>query len=281
MRYDVCLEIAPAAEASGRSIDSGVSQVPSWAAEETKRVCLVRAWAPALPGCFCEAPSEGEALVRMPAAIGEYLAWLRCHGEDVSQDGSYEVEIIERVETPPGRSEPCFDADRVPASEEDIETAIRRMGYARDDLLALVSPLPDVVLDWQPAPEKWSIRQILAHIASADGYYRTSLLAKQPTPTPNDERFDLALQRERAIAHLRSLTTELRAKVYRPNWAWREDEDEEWPVRKALRRFIYHERFHTRDIQQTLAWLLTGGPDFRREEPEAAATFRSPRAAEQ
>ena len=98
------------------------------------------------------------------------------------------------------------------------------------------------------------------HVASADGYYRVSLLEQQPAQEPPEERFDLALQRERAVAHLRSLTDAQRAQVFRPSWPWRDDEDDEWPVRKALRRFIYHERFHIRDIEQTLAWLLTGGP---------------------
>jgi uncharacterized damage-inducible protein DinB len=134
------------------------------------------------------------------------------------------------------------------------------MGFAREDLLALVEPLPDEVLDWQPTPEKWSIRRIVGHIASADGYYRTSLLESEPVLDPPEERSNLKLQRERAIAHLRSLTAAQWAHVFRPDWPWRWAKDEEWPVRKALRRFIYHERFHTRDIQQTLAWLMLGGP---------------------
>jgi len=200
-------------------------------------------------------------MARVPVVIAEYLTWLRRHGEEVPLDDGHEVHVVEHVEAPPGRSEPCFAADRVPATEEEIQTPIRRMGFACEDLLALVAPLPDEVLDWQPTPEKWSIRSILAHIASADGYYRTSLLEQEPVPDPPEERFNLALQREKAVAHLRSLTAAQRAHVFRPDWPWRNDRDQEWPVRKALRRFIYHERFHTRDILQTLAWLLTGEPE--------------------
>ncbi len=254
MRYEVCVEFDPTA-ASPRPAKS-----VSVEAEDAGRLCPVRAWVPALPGCFCEARGEKEAVARLPAVVGEHLAWLRRHGEEVPTDGRCEVEVVERVEAPPGRSEPCFDADRVPASEEDIELAIRRMGDARVDLLALVSSLPNSVTNWQPASEKWNIRGILAHIASAEAYYRTGLLEEQPEREPAEERFELALQRERAIAHLRSLTEEHRAQVFHPNWPWRGNEHEEWTVRKALRRLIYHERFHTRDIEQTLAWLLTGGP---------------------
>jgi hypothetical protein len=36
---------------------------------------------------------------------------------------------------------------------------------------------------------------------------------------------------------------------------------EHWTVRKALRRIISHERFHTKEIEQQLAWLLVGPPE--------------------
>jgi uncharacterized damage-inducible protein DinB len=197
----------------------------------------------------------------MPAVIAEYLAWLRRHGEEAPSDAARAVEVIERIETSPGRGEPCFEADRSPATQDDVERALRLMSYARKDLLALIGDLPDIVLDWKPAPDRWSIREITWHIASAEGYYRTSLLDEQPQREPPEERFDVALQRERAVAHLRALTPEQRARTFLPTWPWREDEGEEWPIRKALRRFVYHERFHTRDIQQTLAWLLMSAPE--------------------
>ena len=267
MKYQVCLEIAPAEASGAQSAATGLE------AEETKRMQLVRAWVPSLPGCFCEAPAEGEALARMPAVIAEYLAWLHRHGEEAPSDTA-DVEVIERIVTAPGRGEPCFAADRIPASEEDIERALRLMSHARQELGALIGDLPEAVLDWRPAADKWSIREIVSHIASAEGYYRASLLAEQPEREPPVERFDLALQREHAIAHLRSLTGEQRARVFRPTWPWREDEGEEWPVRKALRRFIYHERFHTRDIQQTLSWLLMSAPDVSRSAEPATAGNR-------
>jgi hypothetical protein len=256
MRYQICLEVAPV------EVASAVPAAPRGIeAEETKRRHLVRAWVPALPGCFCEAPSDEAALARMPAVIAEYLAWLRRHGEEAPSDAAIQVEVVERIETAPGRSEPCFAADCVAAAADDVERALRLMSHAREDLLALIGDLPDAVRDWKPAPDRWTIREIVAHVASAEGYYRTSLLDAQPVREPPEERFDLALQRGRAVGHLRSLTPEQRARVFRPNWPWREDEGEEWPVRKALRRFIYHERFHTRDIQQTLAWLLMSAPE--------------------
>jgi len=78
-----------------------------------------------------------------------------------------------------------------------------------------------------------------------------------------EEMFDLALQRQRAISRLRSLTAEECARTFRPRGR-RLSEGEEWTVRKALRRYICHERFHTREIQQRLAWLVLGIPSHGR-----------------
>jgi hypothetical protein len=43
-------------------------------------------------------------------------------------------------------------------------------------------------------------------------------------------------------------------------------------LRKVLRRTISHERFHTKEIEQRLAWLLLGVPDFSRARKEEGAT---------
>jgi hypothetical protein len=42
-----------------------------------------------------------------------------------------------------------------------------------------------------------------------------------------------------------------------------QDRPEQWTVRKVIRRIISHERFHTKEIQQRLSWILLGVPEFR------------------
>jgi hypothetical protein len=42
---------------------------------------------------------------------------------------------------------------------------------------------------------------------------------------------------------------------------WQTRGAEHWTVRKALRRAIGHERFHSREVEQRLAWLLLGAPE--------------------
>ncbi|MBI4562700.1 MAG: DinB family protein, partial [Candidatus Rokubacteria bacterium] len=156
----------------------------------------------------------------------EHLAWLQRHGETVGDASPIEVEVTEEVEAR-REAEFCFAADHVPVTVAEIGTAIRRMGFARRDLLDLVRELPDLVLDWRPplsaaaridswALEIRSIQGILNHIASGDRYYRTALQDEPVTPEPQEEIFDLALQRQRVINHLRSLTADDCARTFRP-----------------------------------------------------------------
>ena len=165
-----------------------------------------------------------------------------------------------------------FQDDLRPVTEEEMESAIRGMGFAREDLLKLVERLPEIVLDWRLpptaavktddwAPEVRSIRGIVEHIANADGYYAANV-GDAPWPRMGDaERADLSGQRQRAVDRLQALTAEERLQLFQRRQPWQKEEGHEhWTVRKALRRFVEHERFHTREIEQRLAWLLLGVP---------------------
>jgi uncharacterized damage-inducible protein DinB len=229
----------------------------------------VEAWVFDLPGCWTVAPDVASIGPLLPVLIAEHLAWLRRHGETAGEVSPIEVEVTEGVDAR-REAEFCFTADRAPVTAEEIETAIRRMGFARQELLDLVGELPDLVLDWRPpvsaaaridswAPQIRNIREILNHIASGDRYYRTAFQDEAAPPEPQEEIFDLALQRQRAINHLRLLAAEDCARTFRPRRRLR-SEAEEWTVRKALRRYICHERFHTAEIQQRRAWLVLGVP---------------------
>jgi uncharacterized damage-inducible protein DinB len=236
-----------------------------------------------LPGCTAAAPDEATALEMLPVAIAEHLAWLDQHGEVTRDAFPFEVEVAERVDVEAlegiADGELLFDAFARPVSSADVDTAIRRLGYAREDLLAVVRHLPDQVLDWCPPAsaltlDEWdtevrSIRRILGHIAEADGYYAGNIGDApwehvRPGQTP-----DLFDMRQRAIERLRSLSpAELGARWDRRQ-PWQTEGVEKWTVRKALHRFIAHERFHTREIEQRLAWLLLGTPSV--SDPSGAA----------
>lgn len=236
-----------------------------------------------LPGCMATAATAHELHALLPIVIGEHLTWLQRHGEELNDALPIEPDVTEEIDVAladAADDEFCFADDRPPASEADIEVGIRRMSYARDDLLAVIEPLPDVVLDWRPLisamakidtwnPDVHTIREIALDIANADGYYRNGLSGEPDDQQPDVHSGEkLGRERELTIARLRSLTPEERGALFRPTRAW-QDRPEQWTARKAIRRIISHERFHTKEIEQRLAWLLLGVPEFRHARKES------------
>ncbi|MEX1255731.1 MAG: DinB family protein [Dehalococcoidia bacterium] len=229
-----------------------------------------------LPGCAVSAPDEATLREMLPVAIAEHVAWLADHGEPLDPHGALDVDIVEtitRAETTAADGEFCFDDDLRPVADDEIDRAVRHMAYARADLLALVEPLPDAVLDWRPPrsamakidpwnPDVLTIREIVAEIGNSDGYYRTGLQDGEPS-SADPEPEGLEARRQCVIERLRSLPAGERGRLFHPVRPWR-DSPEDWTARKAVRRIIGHERFHTKEIEQRLAWLLLGVPDFTR-----------------
>ena len=228
--------------------------------EVTDSLCM--AHIPDLPGCTLRAPSPAEALARLPAAIRGHLAWLRRHGEPVPPAGDpVEIEVAGESHGfgpfNPGDAAALFPPDRTPITPADMEVYFRLMAHARADLLALVEPLPDDLLDRQPDPDSWAIRHILRHIGNAEEWYVSRLVPPETLP-PEWEHDDelplldfLAMERRTAVDRLSRLTAEERSAVVYPT-RWTNHPDEPWTARKALRRAVEHEREHTAQIQEML-----------------------------
>jgi uncharacterized damage-inducible protein DinB/predicted RNase H-like HicB family nuclease len=215
----------------------------------------VFAWVPELTGCACEAASEEEAMQRMPYVVDEYLAWRRRHRGGPRAAPAH-VYLAERAAWEGWRLR-LPESDLRPMRQEELRDSIELMDYARADLLETIGSLPPRVLDWSPGPERWSIRLILAHMAAAESGYRTSLVDGESPPELPEEMYDIHLQRRKALDVLMAITDDQLAQVYRPE---RGDGLRESTVRGTLRIMVFHERFHTRQVQETLSWLVGGGP---------------------
>ncbi len=228
-----------------------------------------------LPGCDCSAPDEPSARGLLPVVIAEHIAWLSRHGDLIGDAFPFEVEVVERVEVlslgdAVADGEFCFQDDLRASTREEMETVTRRLASSRQDLLATVRHLPDRVLDWQPPAtavrqDEWaagvrSIRRILGHIAGSESYYAGNVgeafwKGAMPGETPS-----LVEERSRALERLVSLSDAELGAEFKKRQSWQDKGWEHWTVRKALRRLISHERFHTKEIEQQLAWLLVGAP---------------------
>lgn len=216
-----------------------------------------------LPGCFVRAASRDEALRVLPSAVAEYHAWLRRHDEPAPPpEAPVDFEVPEEVSGTgpfdPGDAAALFEPERVPVTPEEIEHHLRLMGHSRKDLLALIADLPDEILDWKPGPDVFDIRRVLRHVGNAEEWYVSRLVdpAKMRPSRDGDEEMPitdfLTMQRNAAVERLRALTEEERSRVWHPA-QWTDHPYEPWSARKALRRFLEHEREHTGQAREILA----------------------------
>jgi hypothetical protein len=225
-----------------------------------------------LPGCGATAVTEAALLSLLPLSIAEFTWWLETHGDAPDTSSGFDIlERIDAAQTGAADGEFAYASDREPASDNEIERALRWLAFARDDLTALTVTLPDAILDWRPPdsamaridpwkPHALTIREILADIVGAEGYYRSGISAA-PEANGAAELANATRERERTIARLHGLAAADRSRLFRVRRPWQpEGTAEEWTARKAIRRMLSHERFHTKEIEQRLAWLLLGIP---------------------
>lgn len=102
-------------------------------------------------GCAWSASSRTDLLARAPAALRAYLEWLRRHGEPkLHIPEIIDAEVVEALSIAEPGAAAAFAWDSDPAADDDLATAMRRMHYARADILAAVYGLPPAALAWAP-----------------------------------------------------------------------------------------------------------------------------------
>lgn|SRR5690606_28187634 len=222
--------------------------------------CLVH------PGATFKAPGEAAALALAPAFIQAERAWLAGRGllDPAAACRPVAVEVAGRVVTggrvTSGDTEAFFEPWHRPLDDAVLDLGLRVLAAAREDLMRLMRGLPPAMLDWRPAPGKRSLGEVLEHLANTEAYYAVHLetpdratgdLWKQAAlpGAPVWDRLDHA--RRYLVERLRGLSAEERSRV--TDHPSDEDRIERWSARKVLYRAIWHERYHTRQMQ---GWLV-------------------------
>jgi uncharacterized damage-inducible protein DinB len=129
--------------------------------------------------------------------------------------------------------------------------------HACADLLQHLDAIPNGLLDQRPLPAARIIREFAGHIAIAEWWYTTRVL-DDPSAAPNWSEFgDDARQRleriratvfEQYFSQLRSMTVSQRRRRFTHS-------GETWTARKTLRRMVWHELYHLKQIEDRLVLL--------------------------
>jgi hypothetical protein len=214
------------------------------------------AWALDVPGCIAYGGDGSEALMRLPQALLDFSSWANHHaGQAWLELGDMDIRLVETWEVyqirrgyDPKNDEleinSWFRSDWFPLDHLEIQRGLEVLQWQRADLLQIVSGLDDARLDQTHEGERWTIRGLLAHVATAEWWYldRFGLFGPRSSLPKNPfERF--AMVRARLIEVL-------------PGLAGTEQvigrDGEFWSPRKMLRRAIWHERDHLEHIFKLL-----------------------------
>ncbi len=202
------------------------------------------------PACFSSAATLDEAVANAPVRIAEYLKWLAGFVDAKSAPNQrIEVQVAQVFHSHPSASDldyvvnALFDDDVKPLTRADVHAGLIILSYARHDLNALVEKISAAQLT-QPLvnDSKNSIAKILDHVAWAEWWYFNRLdLGFPRSAMPRDTLAKLEKVRAQTRALLPNLVGDVRVT---------EKAGEKWSARKVLRRTLWHERDHTKQIER-------------------------------
>lgn len=205
------------------------------------------------------------ALARVPSAVSRFVEWLTGHDEPLPAP-PLDLQIIEEVAAycVDGGYEvnATFAADDRQISVTEREREVRRLGYARADLIALVDRLrafeagggrlaqeqrPEAALA-SGASDGRDVDDVLRHIAGAEAWFVSRL---DPQARYEGPRGDLAVY----LAASREFLVEGLGRLHaqHPALARTDGKGERWTLAKLLRRALYHSLDHLDELDRRLA----------------------------
>ena len=78
-----------------------------------------------------------------------------------------------------------------PASAPEIQPAVSLLGKTPQLLETLLGDLTDELLQWKPAPDRWSISEVLAHLSALETVYADRVRRMIAQDSPPLARYDL------------------------------------------------------------------------------------------
>ncbi len=203
-------------------------------------------------GAFTRGASREQALEKMPAEVRSYIRWM---GGPVPE--AFDCEIVQEkrseLTVSDADSDVIFDSEREaldPAAYGALKALALKSAH---DLYALYQAIPDKDKSCLPGRETFygpvprTAREMYEHTKNVNAYYFGEIGVRA------DNEGTIAQCRERGFMALESQPGFLKNPVYPGSY------DEEWSLRKVLRRFVWHDRIHAKAMYRMA--VKTFGPD--------------------
>lgn len=213
-----------------------------------------------LLGANVLARNRQRAFEKVKLEIPKYISWLRTFGEHIElPTDKFEIKVVEEVYgTDPwnaGGANALFGPDKIPPTKTQISKYIKRMEFSRKYLLDIVRAVPQGVLSKEYESEPRSIENTLQHIADVEWWY----LSRMGTdPEIELEEFTNVFERLKnmrnyAIDSLNNIPYDDFKRINVPSRYTGKQQKrlkEAWTWHKVFRRFLEHERLHTRYVER-------------------------------
>ncbi len=205
------------------------------------------AWILEFHGCFSKGKTYQDAVTFAPKAIHNYFLWRHKHESSFvipeSQLGTEITEDIRSYMVDDYFVNALFEHDRIPLTENDLVEIGNILSFTRKDLLEVIADLSENLMN-QPIETEvtGSIAGVIKHIATAEMWYFDRIGLTCPNEQRPERLIDLLhFSRRHTLENMPQLLN---------NVAIYEKRDELWTSRKVMRRTLWHEIAHTRQIQR-------------------------------
>ena len=194
-------------------------------------------------GAFTRGPSPEEAILKMPDEIRRFQLW---KGE-APVDGP-EIEIVQ--EKPSGLhikdadSDVLFESEKAPLSAEEYRYLKSTAMKSAEDFQTLYEAFPDKNRSANPKRETFygdvprTAEEMHRHTKSVNAYYFSEI------GVDADNEGTIVSCRARGFEALEAVPGFLSLPAVTGSY------DEQWSVRKVLRRFIWHDRIHAKAMSR-------------------------------
>ena len=196
-------------------------------------------WAEDFPGAFARGADLAEAVEKLPRDLSDWSDWTGAALEECS--GVVIVsEVISGLDIRDADSDVLMDAEKAPMEWDEYERLRDMALRSAERFLALYRAIPDPDRSENPirqtfyGPVPRTAREMYEHTKNVNAYYFGEIGVEA------DNGGDIVSCRRRGFELLEKQPDFLKNSVFEGSW------DENWTLRKLLRRFIWHDRIHAR-----------------------------------
>ena len=196
-------------------------------------------WAVDCPGAFARGTNLSEALKKLPEDLSAWSLWT---GGALPEYSGVEImaDVASGLDVRDADSDVLMEAEREPLSREEYER-LRDMALgSAERFLRLYESVPDPDRSANPVRQTFygavprTAREMYEHTKHVNAYYFGEIGVEA------DNEGDIVDCRRRGFEALEKQPDFLENRVFAGSW------DEDWTLRKLLRRFIWHDRLHAR-----------------------------------